>query len=313
MTNNQVHLKEKHRRLFVGLSEEWVVVLYKSLTKRKEFRPSRCVKSGKLKCYSGFEQREPTAVLKLIRNHPHPDGWLSHACYPPPRGAGELCPPMTTRIPESSSFTFHFSMIVMDLSWKRERCRLAHSPRSLPVWLTLGLNHQQEAHGYLTGVIKNGELNGAFKVLLPNRPQALVQPGLSIVDWEDHRLGFKRNGLTHTSVTTELPFLCFNCPSSHALIPPQGPIYRTTQSQASGQRARCLGLLSKLLVFFRSIRFTMSYISLNWSFRCFWKGNKNPRGIINFPNSMANSCVFLSPVRNTTFWLKQASVYLPIH
>lgn len=51
-----------------------------------------------------------------------------------------------------------------------------------------GGNHQWEVHKYLTGIVKNRELHGAFEVLLQNRPQALVQPGLSIVDGEDHRL-----------------------------------------------------------------------------------------------------------------------------
>lgn len=58
----------------------------------------------------------------------------------------------------------------------------------------MGQNHQWEVRKYLTGIIKNRELHGTFEVLLQNRAQALVQPGLSIVDREDHRLEFKEVG-----------------------------------------------------------------------------------------------------------------------
>ena len=103
---------------------------------------------------------------------------------------------MTTRMPEPSSFFFHFSMIVMDLSWKYEEVgRSGNFPPNGQRWLTLRLNDQQEVCKYLTGIIKNGELHGAFKVLLQNRPQAFVQPRFSVMDREDNRLEFKTNEL----------------------------------------------------------------------------------------------------------------------
>lgn len=58
----------------------------------------------------------------------------------------------------------------------------------------------------LTSIIKNRELHGAFKVLLQNRLQALVQPQFSVVDREDNRLQFKRSGLTNVSVRANNAF-----------------------------------------------------------------------------------------------------------
>lgn len=191
--------------------------------------------------------------------------------------------------------------------------------RKLPskqMWLfMLGLNHQQEVHKYLTSIIKNRELHGAFKVLLQNRLQALVQPQFSVVDREDNRLQFKRSGLTNVSVRANNAFPPFQftfllTPSISPMLISKGwgPTYRIIGNKASKEfvtktEGVCSFSPSSNVLLLRKIYYVLDFTELSLGY--FWKGNKNIKGIKDFHSSMANSCVLQ--------YIISASVYFLIH
>lgn len=182
----------------------------------------------------------------------------------------------------------------------------------------LGLRHQRGVPKYLTGIIENRELHGAFEVLLQNRLQALIQPQLCVVDREDDGLQVKRNGFASTPCKrTPFPPLPFPPPSPLGTTPGSSPKAEpdSQKSLEQGLQRRNVPPEQKVPIpslqarkFLRSARCIVSDFPelVSWILSKSKRESERHQKFSQFE-------VFSSHWSETSFSLKQASVYLPTH